>query len=81
MFYLNSAIVEDAGDTGYSPILREMGRKLGPFDVPAIPIGAYEPRWFMRHHHVSPEEALRIHLDVASKKSVAHSLGHVRSYR
>jgi len=60
-----------AGDTGYSPIFREIGRKLGPFDLSAIPIGAYEPRWFMRHHHVSPEEALQIHLDVASKKSVA----------
>jgi N-acyl-phosphatidylethanolamine-hydrolysing phospholipase D len=60
-----------AGDTGYSPIFREIGRKLGPFDVSAIPIGAYEPRWFMRHHHISPEEALQIHLDVASKKSVA----------
>jgi len=60
-----------AGDTGYSPIFKEIGRKLGPFDVSAIPIGAYEPGWFMRHHHVSPEEALRIHLDVASKKSVA----------
>jgi L-ascorbate metabolism protein UlaG (beta-lactamase superfamily) len=60
-----------AGDTGYSPIFREIGRKLGPFDVSAIPIGAYEPRWFMHHHHVSPEEALQIHLDVLSKKSVA----------
>ena len=60
-----------AGDTGYSPIFREIGRKLGPFDLSAIPIGAYEPRWFMQHHHVSPEEALQIHLDVASKKSVA----------
>ena len=59
------------GDTGYSPIFREIGEKHGPFDLAAIPIGAYEPRWFMRHHHVNPEEAVQINLDVRSKKSVA----------
>ncbi len=60
-----------AGDTGYAPHFKEIGDKLGPFDLSAIPIGAYEPRWFMRHHHITPEEALQIHLDVRSKKSVA----------
>jgi L-ascorbate metabolism protein UlaG (beta-lactamase superfamily) len=60
-----------AGDSGYSPIFREIGRRLGPFDLSAIPIGAYEPRWFMRHHHMSPEEAVQVHADVHSKKSVA----------
>jgi N-acyl-phosphatidylethanolamine-hydrolysing phospholipase D len=59
------------GDTGYSPIFREIGEKYGPFDLAAIPIGAYEPRWFMRHHHINPEEAVQVHLDVHSKKSVA----------
>jgi L-ascorbate metabolism protein UlaG (beta-lactamase superfamily) len=60
-----------SGDTGYAPHFREIGDKLGPFDLSAIPIGAYEPRWFMRHHHITPEEAFQIHLDVRSKKSVA----------
>jgi N-acyl-phosphatidylethanolamine-hydrolysing phospholipase D len=60
-----------AGDTGYAPHFKEIGRKLGPFDLSAIPIGAYEPRWFMRNYHINPEEALKIHLDVRSKKSVA----------
>ncbi len=59
------------GDTGYAPHFKEIGKKLGPFDLAAIPIGAYEPRWFMRHHHVNPEEALQIHVDIRSKKSVA----------
>ena len=59
------------GDSGYTPRFKEIGRKLGPFDLSAIPIGAYEPRWFMRLHHISPEEALQIHLDVGSRKSVA----------
>ncbi|NDY42447.1 MBL fold metallo-hydrolase [Dissulfurirhabdus thermomarina] len=61
-----------AGDTGYDPALfREIGRRLGPFDLAAIPIGAYEPRWFMAPYHVTPEEALRIHLDVGARRSVA----------
>ncbi len=58
------------GDTGYAPLFREIGAKLGPFDLAAIPIGAYEPRWFMRKHHVNPEESVQIHIDIASRKSV-----------
>ena len=59
------------GDTGYTPYFKEIASTLGPFDLAAITIGAYEPRWFMRYHHVSPEEAVRIHLDVQSKRSIA----------
>jgi N-acyl-phosphatidylethanolamine-hydrolysing phospholipase D len=60
-----------AGDTGYNSLFREIGEKLGPFDLAAIPIGAYEPRWFMAQHHVNPEESVQIHKDIRSKKSVA----------
>jgi len=59
------------GDTGYAPHFKAIGDKLGPFDLAAIPIGAYEPRWFMAKHHVNPEEAVQIHMDMQSKKSVA----------
>lgn len=59
------------GDSGYTPHFQEIGDRLGPFDLAAIPIGAYEPRWFMRPHHITPEEAIQVHRDVRSKKSVA----------
>ncbi|XP_053114460.1 N-acyl-phosphatidylethanolamine-hydrolyzing phospholipase D [Hemicordylus capensis] len=59
-----------AGDTGYCVAFEEIGRRFGPFDLAAIPIGAYEPRWFMKYQHVDPEEAVRIHIDVKAKKSV-----------
>jgi L-ascorbate metabolism protein UlaG (beta-lactamase superfamily) len=59
------------GDSGYTPYFKQIGLKLGPFDLSALPIGAYEPRWFMRRHHMSPEEALQVHFDLQSRKSVA----------
>ena len=60
-----------SGDSGYTTTFKEIGEKLGPFDLSAIPIGAYEPRWFMKTHHMNPEEALQVHIDIRSKKSVA----------
>lgn len=63
------------GDSGYSSDFKEIGRRFAPFDLSLIPIGAYEPRWFMREVHVNPEEAVRIHLDVGSKKSIAMHWG------
>jgi L-ascorbate metabolism protein UlaG (beta-lactamase superfamily) len=59
-----------AGDSGYTPHFKEIGERLGPFDLSAIPIGAYEPRWFMRRHHLAPEESVQVHLDVGSRRSV-----------
>jgi L-ascorbate metabolism protein UlaG (beta-lactamase superfamily) len=59
------------GDTGYSPHFKEVGDRYGPFDLAALPIGAYEPRWFMKNHHINPEEAVQAHIDIGSKKSVA----------
>ena len=60
------------GDTAYEDrLFKQIGAKFGPFDLCAIPIGAYKPRNFMRDHHCDPEEAVQIHNDVRSKQSIA----------
>jgi len=62
-----------AGDTGLPsefPLHHQIGDRLGPFDLSAIPIGAYEPEWFMRESHCNPAEAVKIHQSVRSRRSV-----------
>jgi N-acyl-phosphatidylethanolamine-hydrolysing phospholipase D len=53
-----------AGDSGYGPFFSEIGGRLGPFQASLIPIGAYEPRWFMAAAHMNPEEAVQAYLDL-----------------
>lgn len=55
------------GDTGYYEGYKEIGERWGPIDVLMVPVGAYEPRWFMKNHHVNPEEALKIARDVKAR--------------
>ena len=64
-----------AGDSGYSPHFKETGDKHGPFELSLLPIGAYEPRWFMRDVHVDPAEAVMAHRDLRSKFSVGMHFG------
>jgi N-acyl-phosphatidylethanolamine-hydrolysing phospholipase D len=67
-----------AGDTGYGPLFREIGARLGPMRLSLIPIGAYSPRWFMRGVHVDPAEAVQIHRDVRSQRSIGMHWGTFR---
>jgi L-ascorbate metabolism protein UlaG (beta-lactamase superfamily) len=64
-----------AGDSAYGPHFAEIGRRFGGVDVALLPIGAYEPRWFMRSNHVNPDEAVRVHRDVGSRQSIAMHFG------
>ena len=58
-----------AGDTGYSNDFKTTYERLGAPDYSFIPIGAYDPRWFMKDSHVNPEEAVQIALDLKSPYS------------
>ncbi len=64
------------GDTGYNDVqFKEIGERLGPFDLGIIPIGAYKPRWFMQTVHVDPAEAVQIHRDIGAKQSMGMHWG------
>jgi L-ascorbate metabolism protein UlaG (beta-lactamase superfamily) len=69
-----------AGDTGYGrgTIFRELLTKHGGFRLANLPIGAYEPRWFMKNQHVDPEEAVRIFDDIGAAHALAMHWGTFR---
>jgi N-acyl-phosphatidylethanolamine-hydrolysing phospholipase D len=48
-----------AGDTAWHPDFARIREQFGPFDLTLLPIGAYDPRWFMRPVHMDPEEAVQ----------------------
>jgi L-ascorbate metabolism protein UlaG (beta-lactamase superfamily) len=61
-----------AGDTGYGDgrIFRELRRSDSPIDLAILPIGAYEPRWFMKDQHCDPDEAVQIMIDCGARQAV-----------
>lgn len=67
-----------AGDSGYCPVFREIHDRLGSPDIALLPIGAYEPRWFMKAAHMNPEEAVDTFKDLGAKEFVAMHWGTFR---
>jgi L-ascorbate metabolism protein UlaG (beta-lactamase superfamily) len=57
-----------AGDTGYGPWFKEIGRRYPGIDLAMLPIGAYAPRSMLRPVHADPEEAVRACLDVGAPR-------------
>jgi N-acyl-phosphatidylethanolamine-hydrolysing phospholipase D len=64
-----------AGDTGYFTGFAEIGKRLGPIDLAAIPIGAYAPREIMRVVHLNPEEAVQAAIDLGATRVIGMHFG------
>ncbi len=64
-----------AGDTAYGGFFKEIPARIGPIDLALIPIGAYEPRWFMQVVHMNPAESAQAHLEVAARQSIGMHFG------
>jgi L-ascorbate metabolism protein UlaG (beta-lactamase superfamily) len=64
-----------AGDTGYGPHFRAIVARKGAPDLSLLPIGAYEPRWFMKEQHMNPEDAVLAHIDLETSLSIGMHYG------
>lgn len=64
-----------AGDTGFSDHFQEIKDRFGEIYFSLIPIAPIEPRWLMEGVHLSPEEAVKAHLILKSKKSMGIHFG------
>lgn len=59
-----------AGDCGYSSNFAETGRARGPYRLALIPVGAYEPRWFMKPQHMNPDDAVQAFRDLRAEHAI-----------
>ncbi|MBM7090949.1 MBL fold metallo-hydrolase [Streptomyces sp. NPDC014603] len=57
-----------AGDTGYGHWFSRIGRRYPGIDLALLPIGAYDPRWWLRDVHCDPEEAVRAAQDLGARR-------------
>ena len=60
-----------AGDTAFGNHFAQIREKFGSPHLALLPIGAYEPRWFMSPVHMGPDEAVRAHEILGAKTSIA----------
>ena len=67
-----------AGDSGYGAHFGLIRERMGAPDLALVPIGAYEPRWFMRDQHMNPDDAVQAHLALEARHSVAMHFGTFR---
>lgn len=56
-----------AGDTGYFPGFKEINERHGPVDIAALPIGSYNPPWYMEPVHMNPEQAVDAFLELQAR--------------
>src|SRR5262245_24410052 len=75
VFELGGRRLYFGGDTGYNSHFGSIRARLGRMDLSLLPIGAYEPRWFMQDVHMNPAEAVQAHLDLDSRASIGMHFG------
>jgi L-ascorbate metabolism protein UlaG (beta-lactamase superfamily) len=65
------------GDTGYhdGSLFKRHGKEHGPFRLAILPIGAYEPRWFMSDNHMDPHEAVQVMQSLGAQEAIGHHWG------
>jgi L-ascorbate metabolism protein UlaG (beta-lactamase superfamily) len=64
-----------AGDTGYAGHFQEIEKRFGPARLALLPIGAYKPEWFMWPGHMGPEGAMKAHVELRARTSIAMHFG------
>jgi L-ascorbate metabolism protein UlaG (beta-lactamase superfamily) len=78
-FVMTSAAgtVYHIGDTGYGAgaFSKDVAQDFGKIQLAHIPIGAYAPRWFMKDHHINPEEAVQVLQDCNARFAIGHHWG------
>jgi L-ascorbate metabolism protein UlaG (beta-lactamase superfamily) len=64
-------------DSGYGEgkHFRRVARAHGPLRLAILPIGAYEPRWFMKDQHMNPQDAVKALADCGAQAALAHHHG------
>jgi L-ascorbate metabolism protein UlaG (beta-lactamase superfamily) len=72
-----AGVIYHIADTGYGDgsISKDVRNRFGAPRLAIIPVGAYEPRWFMQSMHVNPEEAVRIFQDCSAEAAIGHHWG------
>ena len=70
-----SGRVYHTGDTAYFDGFAEIGRRFPELDAALLPIGAYDPPWFMEKQHMNPEQAVQAFLDLGARRMVAMHWG------
>jgi L-ascorbate metabolism protein UlaG (beta-lactamase superfamily) len=75
-----AGVIHHVGDSGYGDgaIFRAVREAFGPPRLALLPIGAYEPRWFMQPQHMNPEDAVRAFLDLDAAQALGHHWGTFR---
>jgi L-ascorbate metabolism protein UlaG (beta-lactamase superfamily) len=70
-------VIYHIGDTGYGEgaFSKDVAKTFGKIALAHIPIGAYEPRWFMKEQHINPQEAVQIFQDCTATQAIGHHWG------